>query len=322
MPYTGELRALGLAKETTIGTFVLPPTVVLPYIPPASFSPAIPLLESKGVRQVADMVVKATQGKAELKGMKLKIEVEPDNIGQILQACYGADTKTGAGPAYTHTFARTAVAQLPTYTAYLDQGATYTVIGGCMLGKFDLDVKAGDLITCDTEWTGTAYESTTIQTLPAFSTLQPFAFNTAAISVGGSGILDYDNFKLSIDNMVKADHVVNASIYPGKIYSEGMKVQLSMDMYVESGNIAQWTTNYLTGVAQAVVITLTHPSIITGSTHYTLTKTIPILKYQTAPFANPQAVLKIPFAGTALYDLGSTNVTLTSVLVNDVATAY
>jgi hypothetical protein len=321
MPYTGELRAFGLAKETTIGTFVLPPTVVLPYIPPLSFSPAIPLLESKGVRQVADMVVKATQGKAEVKGMKLKIEAEPDNIGQILQACFGADTKTGS-TAYTHTFARTAVSQLPTYTAYLDQGATYTVIGGCMLGKFDLDVKSGELITVDTEWTGTAYESTTEQTLPAFSTLQPFAFNTAAISVGGTAILDYDNFKLSIDNMVKADHVVIASIYPGKIYSEGMKVQLSMDMYVESGNIAQWTTNYLTGVAQAVVITLTHPAFAYSGIHFSLTSTIPVLKYQTAPFANPQAVLKIPFAGTALYDLGNTNQTLNAVLVNDVSTAY
>jgi hypothetical protein len=321
MPYIGNLRTLGLAKETTIGTFVLPPTVTLNYVPPASFSPAIALALSKGIYAVADKNVKAVQVKADLKGMKLKLELEPLNCPQILQACFGNDTVTGSSP-YTHTFVRQAVNQLPTYTAYLDQGATYTAIGGCMLDKLDLNVKAGEPITLDTEWTGMTYESTSQATMPAISALQPLDASTAAITVGGSGITDYDNLKLSIDNMVKADHVVNASIYPGKIYSEGMSVKFSMDMYVESGNIAQWTTDYLTGVSQAVVLTITSPQIAVSSTHYSLTLTMPVLKYQTAPFANAQAVLKIPFAGVALYDLGSTNKSITAVLVNNVSTAY
>lgn len=92
MPFVGILQAAGLAKESVVGTLVTPPTEFLPMIAPDSFSEAIELLESKGIRAQPDAVIKVSQGPASLKGGKVKIECEPENCGNLFMAALGADT--------------------------------------------------------------------------------------------------------------------------------------------------------------------------------------------------------------------------------------
>lgn len=92
MPYVGILQAAGLAKESVLGTLVTPPTEFLPLIAPDSFSEAIELLESKGIRQAPYSVAKVVQGPASLKSGKVKVELEPENCGNMLMAAFGTDT--------------------------------------------------------------------------------------------------------------------------------------------------------------------------------------------------------------------------------------
>lgn len=92
-----RLRAMGLAKETTPGTAVTTPTRYLNGVPPDGFTPMIEALPSKGIEALANMYPKVTQGAGTLNGMKIKLEVEPDNIGEILQAAFGSDTYLAAG---------------------------------------------------------------------------------------------------------------------------------------------------------------------------------------------------------------------------------
>ncbi len=92
--YVGQLRAAGLAKEITVGTLATPPSEYIPYIPPDSFITAIALLESTEVRAIPDKVYKVSQGPGDLKGMKMKWEAEPENIGNLLMAAFGTDTVT------------------------------------------------------------------------------------------------------------------------------------------------------------------------------------------------------------------------------------
>lgn len=94
MPYIGQLRAAGLAKESVVGTLVTPPTEFIPYIAPDAFMPAIELLESTAIRSNPNRLYKASQGPGEVKGMKLKWEAEPENIGNLLMGCFGTDTVT------------------------------------------------------------------------------------------------------------------------------------------------------------------------------------------------------------------------------------
>ena len=86
-----RLRAAGLAKESILGTPVTTPTRYLNIIPPDGFTPMIEPLPSKGIEALADMYPKITQGPGTLNGMKIKLEAEPDNMGELLQACFGAD---------------------------------------------------------------------------------------------------------------------------------------------------------------------------------------------------------------------------------------
>ena len=84
--YVGILRPRGLFKESVVGTLVTPPTEFLPLIAPDSFSEAIELLQvPKAFIRAAD-VVKVVQGPASLKNGKIKMEMEPENCGNILMA--------------------------------------------------------------------------------------------------------------------------------------------------------------------------------------------------------------------------------------------
>lgn len=94
MPFLGKLGIAGFAKESVLGTAVTPPTVFLPFLPPESFTPAIALLESKGVYTHADVVQRTAQGAGEIKGAKIKTELNPDTIGHMLMAAFGVDTVT------------------------------------------------------------------------------------------------------------------------------------------------------------------------------------------------------------------------------------
>lgn len=321
-----RLRAAGLAKESVLGTVITTPTRFMNIIPPDSFTPQIEPLPSKGIEAIADMYPKITQGPATLKGMKVKFEAEPENIGEVLEALFGQDAKTGPTDvsAYTHTYIRKQVAQLDTYTWWFDKKPKYQLIGGAMLNKLDLDIKAKGLVECDTEWEGIVYDdSDGVAQSTSFSRLKPFTFAQTVISVDGSPVVGYDNFKLSINNMVKADHVLTNSIYPQKIYAEGFDVQMSADLFFEDTTQYQ---KFLAGTTAHFHVVITSGEIIPGSsTHYSLTLDLPLVYYKTAPIYIPSSgPLKIPFTGLAQYDFSQspTPYTLQAILVNGVSTQY
>lgn len=319
----GRLRTFGLAKEPSVGTITVPPTEFLRFIPPDSFYPKIPPLISKAVGSLSDVVLKQTQGPGTLNGMKLKMEVEPENIGHILQALYGLDTKTGPtnSTVYTHTFQRQNVAQLPTYTFWFDKQPLYPQFLGCMLNKAEWSIKAKELVLVDTEWEGLTYDTTGVTHAATYSGVRPFAFNMATVTIDGSSILNYDNLKLSFNNMVKADHALSGSIYPAKIYSEGFEVDLSADLFFED---ATQYNKFLTDAVAHFNIAITHVDTIAGSspaTGYSLTFDMPTVVYETANLPIPAGILKISFTGKAIYSAGS-GYSCNATLANSVSTTY
>lgn len=320
--YVGQLRAAGLAKESQVGTLVSPPTEFIPYIAPDSFMPAIQLLESSAIRALPDRIFKASQGPGEVKGMKLKWEAEPENIGNLLMACFGTDTKSGSTMAgYTHTFTRLANAQLPTYSWWFDKGAKYPQFVGSMLDKLDIVAKAREFVMVESEWVAQAYDNTGTSQTPSYSALKPFKFDQVVVNVDGSPVTSYDNIKISFANSVKADHVLSGSIYPGKIYSEGFDVTVAMDFVVEdSGQYDK----FLAGSTAALNFVLTSSQDISGAsggTKYSLTIDIPTVMYSVASYPNAPGLIKIAFTARGIYTTGSTK-TVSVALKNSVSTAY
>lgn len=438
MPYVGQLTAVGLAKETTVGTLVTPPTEFIPSILPDSFMPSIQLLESAGVYSIPDKIRKATQGPGEVKGMKLKWEAEPENIGNLLMGTFGTDTpaesasfvvgasnnkidfkesggaqlnatiasgtyamgsssavnlslckavKTAldaaGGTTYTvtynsgtkkltitptagtlqilwltgtnqataayavlgwthadttnaasqtsdsttaiqvwaHTFTRLAAAQLPTYSWWFNKGAKYMQFLGSMVNKLEITAKARDFVYVDSEWTALTYDDNGSSQTPSYSTVKPWKFNQMVVSIDSGAILNYDNVKITFDNMVKADHVLNSSIYPGKIYSEGWEVTVSLDLVVE--NSTEYA-KFLAGTDAALNFVLTSTDDISGAyagTKYKLTIDIPTVKYSVASYPSAPGLIKIAFTARGIYTTASTK-TVSAALVNSVSATY
>lgn len=436
----GRLRTCGYAKESQVGQLVAAPTTFVRFEPPDGFFPKITPLVSKAVGSLSDLAIKSNQGPADLKGMKLKLELEGENAGDILNACFGLDTPsetaslvvtagvndkidfkesggaqltatvapgtyimgstdatllsllkavktamnaaagaihtytlsystttkkvtitpnagtlkilwltgtnnaTGAypllgftkvdtadagtvtsdstiGAVWAHLFTRQQVTQLPTYTWWFDKAPLYPQFAGCMLNALDIDIKAKELVTMETEWDGLTYDTTGITRAPTYSAVRPFVFNQAVVTVDGAGVLNYDNIKVSIKNMVQADHVVGNTIYPAKIYAQGFDVEVSMDLFFED---AVQYNKFLAGTAMHLAVVLTSGDQITGAfagARYSLAMDIPILKYRSANLPVPSGVLKIPFTGYAEYD-PVTSKSISMTLTNSQNAAY
>lgn len=321
-PFVGILRAAGLAKEVSVGTLNATPDAYLPYIPPDTFWPQIQVLESMGTRFSPDKVIKADQGPGIIKGAKVKIEVEPENIGQILLAALGADVVTGSGVlGYTHTMKRAAVSQLPTYTWWFDKGLKFPQFTGSMLNKLDINIKNKEYVIADTDWTALGYDNTGTSKSPTYSPYRSFLWDQATVTVDGVGNLNYDNLQISIDNHVAAEHALAPTIYTTKIWTEGMRVTMSADLYFE--DVTQ-LNKFLAGTTAHFNVLLTSTENIPGSsplTPFTLAFDMPIVHYTAAPLHNPTGVLKVPFAGVCRFD-SVAGYSIQAALKNSVSAAY
>ena len=92
MPYIGRLGECGLCKEGSVGTSAATPARFRRFIPPFNFSTDIAQIIGKGVQGIADEVLRTAQGKAQLKGGKIKSELDLNEIGDDLMAAFGTDT--------------------------------------------------------------------------------------------------------------------------------------------------------------------------------------------------------------------------------------
>lgn len=421
-----RLRAMGLAKESTTGTPVTTPSRYINAIPPDSFTPMIEPLPSKGIEALANMYPKITQGPATLNGMKIKLEVEPDNIGEILQALFGADSYQAAGnnfivytgindaidfnvsstdyhcvipngvyttaaletaitaamtaqlsnswnvtvttnhivisgtsasilkfgtgtnaahsaalllgfaatdtasatshtagnlPTYTlgsiHAFTRQQVSALPTLTWWFDKALKFPLFAGSMLNKFGLTLKAKAILEADCEFVGLVYDDVDGSSkATTYSALNSFVWANAVVNIDGAVKPGYDNFKVDLDNMVKADHALNNSIYPYTIYSEGFTPTVSAELFFED------TTQYQKFLAGTTAHLNVAISVIQGGVTYQLIIDIPNWYYKSANLYIPSnGPLKIPFTGMAKYNT-ALGYDVAIYLVNDVTSQY
>ena len=94
MPFIGRLGEAGLSKENTLGTLETPPKRFRRFIPPFNFSTDIALIKGQGVQGIPDSILKVAQGPGQLKGAKLKYELDPEEVGDDLVGVFGTDTPT------------------------------------------------------------------------------------------------------------------------------------------------------------------------------------------------------------------------------------
>lgn len=220
-----------------------------------------------------------------------------------------------------HTFTRLSNAQLPSYSWWFDKGAKFPQFTGCMVNKLDLACKAGDFLMADSDWVAQGYDDTGSSKAPSYSAVPPFKFDQLVVKLDTTLNLNYESVKVSFDNMVQADHVLNSSIYPGKIYSKGFRVTVNLDLVVED------TTQYakfLGGTQAALNLAWTSAADISGAASgnkYALTLDISSMAYSVASYPIAPGLIKVAFTGVGVYNVGNTK-TINAVLQNSVATSY
>jgi hypothetical protein len=227
---------------------------------------------------------------------------------------------TTAQPALLHTFSRLANAQLPTYSFYVDKGNLKKMyFAGAMLNKLSIEMKAKEYVMMDADFAALKYDSDGTAAA-TYSVRRPFTFDQVSVNFAGSSAeLDYDNIKIDIDNMVKVEHALSSSIWASKVWSEGFRVTIAADFYLEN------TTEYakfLAGTETSLEVTVTSSENIVGTVPYKMTFSIPVMKYAAAPLQNVSGVMKVPFSIVGIYDLASTAKTMSATLQNTRNTVY
>lgn len=257
----------------------------------------------------------------------LVLDFDGPNTAKTIMPTIGFTTDQFGGLTYTgtaiivpfsHTFTRASTATPPSYTLWVNNTTNYPQWAGCMLNKLEISGKAKEFIEINADWSGMAYAAGITHAL-TYSPRNPFKFNQAVMTIAGSGSTNYEDFKVSVDNMVEVQHVLGSTIYGQKIYSKGYKISGSLSFIVE--NSTEWA-KFIAGTSTTITIAITGTDLV-GATAipYSLTITIPQVQYKAAPWPLPDGLIKINFTWEAIYNVSATN-TMSIALVNSKSAAY
>lgn len=203
----------------------------------------------------------------------------------------------------SHAFTRVQSATLPSYSWWQKNGINYPEFAGCMLNKFEIDIKAKEFIIGSADWGGLKYVAGGTTQSAVYSAKQPFKFSQAALTVGGAPSTDYDELKITFDNMVDPLHVVGNGIDATKIYSKGFKVSITASMIVETS--AEWD-KFIAGTASSFAVAITGVEFAGGATPFSLALDLPEAYYQAAPIPIGKDLIKITFTAVAQLNVAAT----------------
>lgn len=212
-----------------------------------------------------------------------------------------SDSTTGSF-IMSHAFTRLASATLPSYSWWQKNGVNYPEFAGCMLNKLEFSMKAKEFILAAADWAGLKYVAGGTTQSDSYSAKQPFKFSQAVISVAGSPVYDYDELKVTFDNMVDLLHVVGNGIDASKNYSKGFKVSIAASLIVE--NTTEWD-KFIAGTSTSFAVAITGAEMAGGVTPFSLAFDLPEVYYQAAPIPIGKDLIKIAFTAVAQFNVSA-----------------
>jgi hypothetical protein len=114
--------------------------------------------------------------------------------------------------------------------------------------------------------------------------------------VAGAPVYDYDELKITFDNMVDLLHVVGNGLDASKAYSKGFKVSIAASLIVE--NSTEWD-KFIAGTATTFAVSITGAEMAGGTTPFSLAFDLPEVYYQAAPIPIGKDLIKIAFTAVA-----------------------
>jgi|ERR1035437_494733 hypothetical protein len=197
MAIQGFKTKVGLGKETTFGTAVVP-SFMLPNKAP----------KPKDIyKQIVDSDLRGSNSKDQQSQqgtghseVDLDFPAYPDLIGNMLMALLGTDTPTGAGPTYSH--ALTQADAPPSYSITDYDGVAAKVYAGQKISDLTLKYATDGDFRVTSKSTGKVSASAATPAT-AFTTAQQFLGWQSSVTIGGVANNKMIDFELSLKRVVE-----------------------------------------------------------------------------------------------------------------------
>lgn len=202
---------VGIKTETTFGTGVTP-DIFVPVLS-ASLNIDEGYIRSEGIRAGRRTRNPARLGRRVV-GASVEQELYNGSIATLMKHAFGAVSTTGAGP-YTHTFTPGAhLAKSFTFQVGVeDTGGTVNpvTLTGSKMPSWSLSASVGELAKFSYDVSSKDATTATGLAVASYSSLTPFSFIDAAITVNGSPVASANAVTLSCNKGLRTDRHVLGS---------------------------------------------------------------------------------------------------------------
>jgi hypothetical protein len=254
------------------------------------------LVFDKGITPVETVfsrdIRKYVEGRARVTG-SVDFNVEPENCGEFFKWALGSVETSGIGP-YNHTFKPADTIKSFTITVVSEK--VQRKITGCLIDRLTLETVL-DVVTGSIDVIAAKEEKDTGSYTPTISTLAPFVFKEATLTLGGSDRSQYLRaLRLRIGNNIPVDDLYGfGSQYLRRIGVRARTVECDIEMAFED------TTEYdafLAGTEVACNLKFTR------GTDYEFEIDLPKMVYRSdvAPHVDRREPLRITAPCQILYD--------------------
>jgi len=322
MAVVGSGATLQIGKETIWGTAVAGAKIV-------NFTSES--LKLNADKKTEDTLIAST-APAGKDLMKLDVSgdfsgiLRPEFAGYLLRLAFGgADTKTDNSPvtgAYTHSIPLVgASGTLPSFTTIVDRKVAVKKYSGCKIDNFTLEGAAGDYVKFTASIKAKDESTGTLASLSALA-LQSFKTVNATLTLGGT-TYDAKSVKFeSKNNLQDVGQTYGSGLYNLEPIHGQREATVDIDLNYSTDTETLFDTNYVTDTKIASIVwTLKSPSVVTGSTNYTVTITLNNVAITSVERnVNGAGVLTAKVSGQAL-SIGSTE-PVTATIIDATSTAY
>lgn len=281
----GALGYVAFGKESTEGTFVTPDKFLS--ATNVSFDDSNDYLSPMTIRGSRDMV-HALPAPFIVNG-SLELPLVSEDLELVLQSAFAASVVTtgGANSSYSHVFTpgnASPTMTFETYAAGADGGATGALqmqYSGVRVNTLELRASYGEIVTASVGLDGVDRQRITpvAALTPSYAavSVNPFHFNGAKVSIGGSDSAVVRDVTLSVNNNVEHIGTLRQTRAYSRVALGAREITMSMSMDFQDG------TEYdrlLNDSEFAVTLTFRGP-LIGGSTYHSLVVALPRVKYRT-----------------------------------------
>ena len=165
----------------------------------------------------------------------MELELPNRSIASLLKHMFGTVNTTGAGPTYTHTYSPgPQVGKSLTVQGGVEaaNGTVYPfTAAGTKLGSWELGAAVGEFAMLRADWTARNVENATaLATASYSSTLEPFTFVEAAVTVNGAPVVSANNATLTFNKGLRDDrHVLGSNYIREQLEEEHWEITSSID---------------------------------------------------------------------------------------------